>query len=62
MSLLIEYAVYRGEDCIFIGSAYSAARQLGISRKSIQWYATPSGKKRLEKSKSDRGGLRVVKL
>lgn len=43
---MIEYAVYKGDDLLCIGTAIECAQQLKVKPATIQWMATPAGKKR----------------
>jgi hypothetical protein len=37
-----EYAVYRGDDLIVIGTAKECAAEMGVTPKYIRWMATPA--------------------
>lgn len=41
-----QYAVYRGDDLLAIGTAEEIAEKLGIKKKTVYFYASPSYKKR----------------
>jgi len=45
----IQYAVYKGDDFIFMGTLEEVAERLGVSIKSVKWMATPAAKKRADK-------------
>lgn len=45
----IQYAVYKGDDFIFMGTLEEVAERLGVSTKSVKWMATPAAKKRADK-------------
>lgn len=45
-----EYAVYRGDDLIVMGTATECAEFLGVKKHTIYWYASPSAKKQSNKS------------
>ena len=47
-----EYAVYKGEECLAIGNIYQLAQKLNVKVKTIQFYTTPTYKKRCKKSKN----------
>ena len=55
-----EFALYRGEDCLAIGTEKEIAEQMGVSIKWIYFMRTPSYKKRLMKAKKPR--LELVEL
>lgn len=40
------YAVYKGEECLAIGTAKEIAEQLNIKPKTVHFYGTPAHKKR----------------
>ena len=41
-----EYAVYKGEEILGIGTADELAKKLNVKRKTIFFWGTPSGHKR----------------
>lgn len=53
-----EYALYKGEDIIAMGTKSEIAKQLGISVRSVTFYGTQSYAKRT----SENNGRRLVKL
>lgn len=59
MSRPTVYGLYRGDEFLDVGTASELAERNGISRETIKFYATPSGRKRAEKRKD---ALVVVKL
>jgi hypothetical protein len=40
------YALYKGEDFLGIGTAEQLAERLGVTIKTIRWYASPACKRR----------------
>ncbi len=56
----VEFALYRGEECLAIGTKQEIAEQMGIKVKTVDFMKTPSYKKRLKKAKRPR--LELVKL
>lgn len=44
-----DYAVYKGDEFICLGTAKECAAYLGVKPESIQYLTTPTYKKRLEK-------------
>ena len=52
-----EYAVYKGEEFVTIGTAEECAKELGIKSETIRWLSTPTAKKRQGKN-----SLVVVKM
>ena len=41
-----EYAVYKGESLLAVGTAEECAEEMGVTLGYIRWLATPSAKKR----------------
>lgn len=48
------YALYRGEECLFIGTIYEIAKEYSIKIESVKYYLTPAYKRKLEKRKRGR--------
>lgn len=46
------YAIYKGDNFIFEGTAKECANYLGVKEKTIHFYNTPSNKKRNKKSRT----------
>lgn len=40
------YALWKGDRCLGIGTAYELAERLGCKPETIRWHATPAAKKR----------------
>lgn len=59
-----EYAVYKGENLLCIGTAKECATEMGVLPETIKFYTTPTYQKRLAKRKktSKAGYLTVTKL
>lgn len=57
-----EYAVYKGEDLLVIGTIKECADFLGIKKKTIQHYLTPAYQRIIAKRKRARNYRTVVKL
>ena len=51
------YAVYRGDEYVTDGTLEEIGKTLGMTRKSLFWYLTPSAMRKLE-SKTKRGKTR----
>ena len=49
MAFKYEYALYKGDEFIDIGTADYLAELLKVNRKTIQFLASPSALKRLDK-------------
>lgn len=41
-----EYALYKGEEILSIGTIPEISKETGISEKTVRFYGTPSHKKR----------------
>lgn len=48
------YAMYKGEECLGIGTLKELAEQFKVNLKTIKFYLTPTYKKRLKKGKNRR--------
>ena len=48
---IIEYAIYKGDKFIDIGTAKELAEKCNVKPETIEFYATPSHLKRIEKVK-----------
>jgi hypothetical protein len=59
---LNEYAVYKGETLICIGTIKECAKHMGVLPETVKFYTTPSYQKRLSKRKNPRNYLTVTKL
>ncbi|RKD20978.1 hypothetical protein BEP19_14945 [Ammoniphilus oxalaticus] len=47
-----EYAVYKNDQIIAMGTAYECAEKLGVQPHYIYWMTTPTGKRRLASRKN----------
>lgn len=45
-----EYALYKGDTCLAIGTIKEIAEQMKLKEKTIKFYGTPSHIKRMSKS------------
>ncbi|WP_144568615.1 hypothetical protein [Bacillus pseudomycoides] len=57
-----EYAVYRGESLICIGTIKECAQHMGVLPKTIHFYKTPAYQRRLSERKNPRNYLTVTEL
>lgn len=53
---MFEYAIYKGDDLLIIGTREECAKELDVKPETISFYCTPSYKKRV----ADRGGNRAL--
>ncbi len=54
----LEYALYKGDEIIAVGTKTQIAEKLGIKRESVRFYGTPSYIKRTSES----NGRRLVEV
>lgn len=54
-----EYALYKGEDCLAIGTIKEIAKQKNVKERTIYFYTTPTYKKRCGTSKKR---LEMIKI
>ncbi|MGP4073802.1 hypothetical protein ACTWQB_14760 [Piscibacillus sp. B03] len=47
-----EYAVYKGENIIAMGTAEECAEEMGVQPEYIKWLTMPTAKRRLAKRKN----------
>lgn len=57
-----EYAVYRGDELLIIGTIVECAKELNMSEKTIRYYSYPSHLKRITKSQTHGKALVSVLL
>lgn len=50
----VRYAVWRGDQCIAIGTAKELAKRFGVKVRTVHWWASPSAKLR------DRGSSKIA--
>lgn len=53
------YALYKGEECLGIGTLKELAEQLKVKYETMYFYTTPTYKKRIKKSKNRRELVRI---
>lgn len=47
-----EYALYKGEECLAIGTIEEIAKQMKVKYRTIYFYTMPTYKKRCKNSKN----------
>jgi len=57
-----EYAIYKGEELLAIGTAQECAEELGVTADYIYWLTTPSGKRRAEGRKNPYEATTAVRI
>lgn len=58
----MDYALYRGDNLIIIGTAEELAKEMEIKVSSVKWYLTPSCKKRMDKMKNKDNAVVIIKI
>jgi len=48
----VEYAIYKGDDLLVIGTARECAKQLGVHEETIRWLSTPAARRRAKRRKN----------
>lgn len=51
--------MYKGEECLAIGTLIQLSKQLGIKIETLYFYMSPTYKKRVKKGKNRRELVRV---
>ncbi|MGG3800622.1 hypothetical protein [Metabacillus fastidiosus] len=59
---LKEYAVYKGENLICMGTIKECAVYMGVLPATVKFYTTATYKRRIEKRKNPRNYIVVVNL
>jgi len=54
-----EYALYKGDECLAIGTIEEIAEQVGVKYRTIHFYTTPTYKRRVKKGKNRRELVRI---
>ena len=49
-----QYALYKGEECLAIGTLIQIAYKMGVKLRTIEFYKTPTYKKRRKNGKNYR--------
>lgn len=57
---MTEYALYKGENLLAIGTERQLARELGVKIETIKFYRSPAYAKRLAKRKKRGENCRVI--
>lgn len=57
---MTEYAMYKGENLLAIGTERQLARDLGIKVETIKFYRSPAYQRRLAKRKKRGENCRVI--
>ena len=54
-----EYAMYKGEECLAIGTIKEIAEKLKVKKETISFYKTPTYKKRVKAGKNRRELIKI---
>ena len=54
-----DYAVYRGDEFVDLGTLDYLSNVLGIARRTLQFLKSPSGRKRIN---GERHGIIIIKI
>lgn len=57
-----EYAVYKGESLICIGTMLECAQHMGVLPETVRYYMTPAYQRKLAKRKKARNYITVTEL
>lgn len=57
-----EYALYKGENLLHIGTIKEIAKAHGVKANTIRFYNTPCYKKRIAKRRNARNYITLTKL
>ncbi|GEM_PF-353903 len=55
-----EYALYKGENILAIGTIAYIARTLGVKRETIKYYRTQAYQNRLNRRNAINGNVRIL--
>ena len=55
-----EYALYKGEELLTIGTLDEIAKELGVKKRTVSYYGTKSHNKRSYAKKGDLGKFRTL--
>lgn len=58
----MEYALYKGEECLFIGTAKQIAAEKNVKVETIYYLSTPAYQRRLAKRKKSKNSMILIRL
>lgn len=58
----MEYAMYKGDDLLHIGTLDEIARERGVLRDTIYFYTTEAYKRRISRRKKARNYITMTRL
>ena len=62
MKTLSEYALYRGDELLGVGTVRTLAKELGYEQSYIKWLKTPTYKKRVAARKYSNRAMALVEI
>lgn len=62
MRKLKQYAVYKGEELLVMGSAKECAEKLGVKEATVRFYSTPAYRDRLEGRKAENNRIVTIAI
>lgn len=57
-----EYAVYKGDNLIVVGTAKECAEEMGVTERYIEWLTMPTAKRRLSNRKNPHKCTTAVRI
>lgn len=57
-----DYALYKGEEIMCIGTIDEIAKAQGIDRQTVKFYKTPGYLKRVEKRKTSNSSMLLIEI
>lgn len=59
----MDYAIYKGDTFLCVGSDKECAKFMGVKPETIRWYLSPAYQRRLAKrKKSEKNAIIVIRL
>jgi len=58
----MEYAVYKGDEFICVGTIKECARYMDVLPETVRYYTTPAYQRRLAKRKNAQNYITVIKI
>jgi len=59
---MTEYAIYKDDDLLFIGTVDECAAFRGVKPETIRWHSTPRGQRQADARKKQGKALRIIRL
>lgn len=55
-----EYALYKGEDLLAIGTIPEIAKEMGVKKETMTYYKTQAYRNRLKRRNAENGNVRIL--